>query len=336
MQDKHIVFLHHSEDRDLFINKVKYPKTIFHVGNNPQEGDIHIDPKYGMQSCFATWVLENYDNLPEYTILSQADPSEHVHEPLLAFDATLTGRWGSFCFARSLYDQYSLDWVKVNPIRTVAHEFGYGFHNDNNHFKFLYCFSPGEILFFHKNTLLEKPKSFYQKIIDIDLSNKFEEYNKQPLPPYAHIYLRKYHKELKSLSRKEQIETLTFHTKRPHSYIGFCYEALWFIFMADQKLFKLLEKSQACLGNKLYFDTRADKYNPYFKFEIPPYSDEDTLTKLQFLLLENDWFDWECPKYKKWRKTLVEKLLSDASKNNFDGEKILEVYKKIGYKHIAI
>ena len=43
MQDKHFIIIHKDEDRDIFINKLNYPKTVFHVGDNPQPGDIIVD-----------------------------------------------------------------------------------------------------------------------------------------------------------------------------------------------------------------------------------------------------------------------------------------------------
>ena len=132
MQDKHFVIVHYKEDRDIFINKLKYPKTVFHVGDNPEPDDIQIDPKHGSQALLAKYILDNYENLPDYVILSQADPTDHVHEPLLAFDSTLTGKWGSFCYARSMHNQYSTSWVRLNPIRSVARKLGIKFHNDNN------------------------------------------------------------------------------------------------------------------------------------------------------------------------------------------------------------
>jgi hypothetical protein len=336
MQNKHVVMLHKNEDRDIFINKLKYPKTVYHVGDNPEPGDIHVDPKFGLQSCFAMWILDNYDNLPDYVIFSQAEPSDHVHEPLLAFDSTLTAKWGSFCYARSMYDQYSLDWTKINPIRTLAHKLGYGFHNDNNIRKVLYYFFPGEILYISKEKILEKPKSFYELIISIDIENKFVDYVNENYPAYVYRYLRILHPELNSFSSKEKITQLTTHHKRPHSYIGFSFEALWFILLADKDLFDLLDSSQACLGNKFYFNTNNEKYDPNFKFSKFPYSNNVHETKINFKLFENDWFDWECPYYLKWRETLVEKTIWEGEQKGFDGQELLNFYEKIGYKHISL
>ena len=335
MQNKHVVLIHKSEDRDVFINKLKYPRTVYHVGNDPQEGDVHVDPKFGLQSCYAMWILDNYENLPDYVILSQADPSDHVHEPLLAIDSTLTSKWGSFCYARSMYDQYSMEWCNLNPIRTLAHELGYGFNNDNNVRKVLYYFFPGEILYISREKILEKPKSFYQQIIDIDIQNKFQEYVDRELPHYANFYLRYFHPELNSLTKKQKVAHLTNFPKRPHSYIGFSFEALWFILLADKDVFDLLDTSQACIGNKLYFDTKAEKYNYKFKFWKFPYAPDAQQTKLNFKLLENDWFDWECPYYLKWREKLVEKTIWEGQQRGFDGQELLNYYEKIGYKHIS-
>ena len=46
MQNKHVVVIHKDEDRDLFINKIKYPKTVYHVGDNPEKDDIETGDEH--------------------------------------------------------------------------------------------------------------------------------------------------------------------------------------------------------------------------------------------------------------------------------------------------
>ena len=165
MQDKHFIIIHKDEDRDIFINKLNYPKTVFHVGDNPQPGDIIVDKSSGNQSLLLKWIIENFYNLPEFVIFSQAYPDDHVHEPLLAIESTLTAGYGSFCYARPIYNQFSSSWVRINPIREFAHKLGLGFINDNNISKYLYCFGPGEIFYVSKEHILKRPISFYENLI---------------------------------------------------------------------------------------------------------------------------------------------------------------------------
>ena len=124
MQDKHFVFVHCKEDRDVLINKIKYPKTVYHVGNDLQPGEIQMSSKQGIEWIYMTWIVENYDNLPDYTIFSQAIADDHVHEPLLAFESTLTSGFGSFAFARSMYNQYTIDWVRCHPCASLLEKMG--------------------------------------------------------------------------------------------------------------------------------------------------------------------------------------------------------------------
>jgi len=337
MQDKHFVIIHCKEDRDIFINKCKYPKTVYHVGNDPQPDDVHLDPVYGTQTCLALWIIDNYDKLPDYVIFTQADPTDHVHEPLLAFESTLTGKWGSFCYGRSLYDQYSLCWCRINPIRNLAHDIGLGFHNDNNSYKSMYQIYPGEIMYMTREKILEKPKSFYEYMVKLDLDNKFVEYVNQEYPPYVKKMLDVFHPNLKHLSFKEKIEHLTSEIKeKPQSLIGWSWEALWQIIWADNDLFNLFNQSQMCLGNKLYFDTSKEQYDLKFKFEKFPFSENQNTTSMNLRLFENDWFDWNCPNYLKWRKTLVEKTIWEGEQRGFDGRQYLRYLEQCGYKHISL
>lgn len=337
MQDKHFVIIHKDEDRDIFINKLNYPKTIFHVGNDPQPGDIQVDKNLGNQSLFARWILDNYDNLPEFVIYTQAIPDDHVHEPLLAVESTLTSGYGSFCYARPIYDQYSSSWVRINPIRELAHKLGLGFINDNNICKHLYSFGAGEIFYVSKNKILEKPKSFYEDLISWNNDEKFFELVKNmELPDYLFKNIDLYHPELKKLSREEKIKKLTdkFDGKT-NGYSGWCYEALWTIIWASKDLFDLLDSSQACLGNTLYFDTRKNTYDDKFKFSRFPYSEDVNETKMNLKLLENDWFDWSCTHYLAWREKLIEKTIWEGEQRGFDGRGLLNFYERIGYKHIS-
>jgi hypothetical protein len=101
MQDKHVVIFHGTEDRDLFINKVPYSKTIYHIGNiggTPEPGDIIVDNRQSIDWIMAQYIVDHYDQLHEYTIFTQADPFAHVHEPLLAIQSTFTDKFGSFLF----------------------------------------------------------------------------------------------------------------------------------------------------------------------------------------------------------------------------------------------
>jgi len=60
-------------------------------------------------------------------------------------------------------------------------------------------------------------------------------------------------------------------------------------------MFNHLDTAQAALGNKLYFNTNFNVYDSKFKFSIFPFSHNTSETVMNFRLLENDWFDWDCP-----------------------------------------
>ena len=333
MQDKHIVIVHKDEDRDLFINKVTYPKTVYHVGDNPLPGEIHSDPKFYNQAFLAKWIIENFDNLPEYVIFSQAIPHDHVHEPVLAIDSTLTGDWGSFAFARCVYDQYSLEWVHTNPILLLAEKFGINFTNCQNIAKPLFITYPGEIMFISKRKILEKGKDFFQKIIDFSKDEVFFSLMRESQhPTYFWRYLYDNRPELRGLSHKEKVNTIVTNINKSFGLLGWSFESLWFYLLADNKTFNEINESQACLGNKLYFNTFSEKYED-FNFAKSPIND---LFINNFKNYENDWFDWNCPNYLKWRETLKEKIIWEGENQGFDGQMLLDYFERIGYKHISL
>ena len=341
MQNKHFLITHKNEDRSIFIDKVKYSKTIFHVGDNPQEGDIIKDPLKGFHTFFSEWVLENYNNLPDYVVVCQAIPGDHVHEPLLAIDATFTSDFGSLCYARSLYNQYSTNWGHgfSMPLRTLLHELGLGFINDNNVEKSLYMVYPGEINFVSRKRILEKPKSFYEKLSSLD-SNKaiYNIIDNQEFPRFFYEDIKRNFPQYKNHSNKQLLEIFTDKTKVNEKYglLGLCLESLWMIIFAGREQFKTLEKSQAVIGNKLYCDIKKSSYDANFNFNIFPYNNDPNVTKINLKLMENDWFKWNCPYYLKWRKTLVEKTIWEGEQRGFDGKQLLEFYERVGYKHISL
>jgi hypothetical protein len=338
-QDKHVIILHCEEDREVFINKLKFPKTVFHVGNNPQPGDIVVDKKFGYQRLFATWILDHYDNLPEYVILTQAIPDDHVVEPLLAMNCTFTNSWGSFAYARSMYNQWSTNWVKIMPIREIAHFLGSGFHNDNNVSKNLYYFHPGEIFYVSRKKLLEKPKSFYEKIIMLDNKEFYFEFLKSdPKPYYFWNDILKYHPELNGLPKEDKLkrlENLEWNIERDFGFSGLIFETLWFYIWADKNLFDTIDTAQACIGNELYFNTKLDKYDADFIFYPFPYHPSIQQSMMNFRLLENNWFDWDCPNYLKWREALIHQTVLEGESKGFDGLKYIKQLEQYGIKHIS-
>lgn len=335
MQDKHFVFVHCKEDRDVLINKIKYPKTVYHVGNDPQPGEIHLKNRPGILWIFMTWIVDNYDNLPDYTIFSQAIADDHVHEPLLAFDATLTSDFGSFAFARSLYNQYTTDWVRCHPCASLLEKVGLKLHNVNNTSKPIFICYPGEINFLSKKKILEKPKAFYEKLIELDNDDTFyEDFLNERKPGFFYIDSRKYHPNVRKLSNQELFAERTIRDKT--SYFGRTFEALWFYVFADRHTFDRLDTAQACMGNKLYFNFDRKKYSLYTKFTPFPFSDDNFYTILNFKMFENDWFDWNCPNYLKWRETLKEKMIWEGQQMGFDGQGLLDYFEQAGYKHISL
>lgn len=335
MQDKHFVFVHCKEDRDVLINKIKYPKTVYHVGNDLQPGEIQMSNKQGIEWIYMTWIVDNYDNLPEYTIFSQAVADDHVHEPLLAFESTLTSGFGSFAYARSLYNQYTTDWVRCHPCASLLEKMGLKLHNINNASKTIFMCYPGVIFFVSRDKIREKPKSFYEKLIELDNDDTFyEDFINEQKPSYFYIDNRKYHKELRGLTNQELFNTRTVRDRT--SYFGRTCEALWYFIFADKNTFNRLNASQACLGNQLYFNTNRNKYDENFKFSIFPFSENSSETSINYKLLENDWFDWDCPNYIKWRESLVEKTIWEGEQRGFDGRGYLNYLQRMGYKHISL
>lgn len=337
MQNKHFIIIHNDEDRNIFINKLKYPKTIYHVGNNPEPDDICIDKNTSNQTILINWIIRNYNNLPDFVIYSQSIPDDHVHEPLLAIESTLTAGYGSFCYARQIYNQFSSSWVRLNPIRELAHKLGLGFTNDNNISKNLYCFGPGEIFYVSRQKIHEKPISFYENFIYWNTDEKiFQLLEEAKKPNYLFENINKYHPELKELSRYEKFKKLIQKDpNKTNGYSGWSYEALWMIIWANKDFFNLLDVSQECLGNKLYFDLKKNNYDINYKFSKFPYTSNISQTIMNFKLLENDWFDLKCPAYQKWRKTLIEKTVWEGQQRGFDGLEYVKQLEQNGIKHIS-
>jgi hypothetical protein len=334
MQEKHFVIVHCKEDRDVFINKLNHPKTVYHVGGNPEPGDVSISNKQGIEWIYNTWIVDNYDNLPEYTIFTQAIPDDHVHEPLLAFESTLKSGFGSFAYARSLYNQYTTDWVMCHPCGLLLEILGFKLHNLYNIPKSLFMCYPGVIFFVSREKIREKPKSFYENMIKLhDDEALYEAFEKQEKPDWFYSDITKYHPHLNGLSKEEIFKKRTERLKG--SYFGLTCEALWYFIFASEEMFNYLDTAQAALGNKLYFNTKSQNYDPNFRFFVFPFSSSVQETIMNFKLLENDWFDWDCPNYKKWRKTLVEKTIWEGEQRGFDGRQYLNFLEQSGYKHIS-
>ena len=340
MQDKHVIIVHCKEDRDIFINKVKFPKTVFHVGNSPEQGDVVRHNKSGYQSLFASWILENYDNLPEFVIMTQAVPDDHVIAPLLAIESTFTNDWGSFAYARSIYNQWSTGWHKIIPLSEMAHELGLKFHNVNNVSKNMFFFHPGEIFYVSRKKILERPKSFYEKIMQFDnKENYFKVLKKEPKPPYFWNDISKFHPELNGLSKEQKLEKLEipeWNLERDFGFSGLAFEALWFFIWADTDTFDIIDTAQACLGNKLYFNTKFKTYDESFSFVKFPFSKNPYETMMNFRMFENNWFDWSCPNYLKWREALVKQTILEGERKGFDGLELVKLYENYGYKHISL
>ena len=350
MQDKHFVIFHGREDRDIFINKVNYSKTIYHIdgiGGESEPGDIVVGNQQVTDWIIAKYIVDNYDNLHEYTIFTQADLRDHVHEPLLAIESTLTDQFGSFCYARSLYEQYTLTWGRLHSVYLSSKRLGLDFHNANNARKFIYFCCPGSIFYVHRDRIREKPKSFYENLIlcdnDADFFKYVEEYDH---PAWLWNEISRLHPELKSLSKKEKIAKLTkdipkattLNASKPKDdYFGVSTEPLWSsIIFAGKDLFDLMDTAQATIGNKLYFDLRKNNYDINFKFSRFPYSPNMSETILNFKRLENNWFDWDCPNYLKWREALIEKTIWEGEQRGFDGLEYVKYLEQSGCKHISL
>ena len=349
MQDKHFVIFHGREDRDIFINKLNYTKTIYHIdgiGGEAEEGDIVVGNQQVTDWIIAKYIVDNYDNLHEYTIFTQADLRDHVHEPLLAIESTLTDKFGSFCYARSIYEQYTLSWGRLHSSYLSSKRLGLEFHNANNSRKFIYYCCPGSIFYVHRDRIREHPKSFYENLIQCDNDEDFFDYViNYDHPDWLWAEINNLHPELKNLSKKEKIKKLTKDipngltlngSKPKDDYFGVSTEPLWSsVIFAGKDLFDLMDTAQATVGNKLYFDTNKSKYNTNFKFYAFPYSRSMFRTILNFKLLENNWFDWNCPNYLKWREKLIEKTILECEKLGYDGLEYVRFLEESGYKHIS-
>jgi hypothetical protein len=57
---------------------------------------------------------------------------------------------------------------------------------------------------------------------------------------------------------------------------------------------------------------------------------------MNFRLLENDWFDWDCPNYLKWREALIHQTVLEGESRGFDGRELIKYYENFGYKHISL
>lgn len=339
MQNKHVVIFRANEDRDLFINKVKYPKTVYQIEGKgkPEEGDIVVSSRQSTDWIIANHIVENYDNLPDYFIFSQANPNDHVHEMLLAIDSTFKGGYGNFAYARSIYNQYSTNWNKCYPVKVVAEMLGLGFHNVDNCSKYIYYCQPGGIFYVSKEKILEKPKSFYQNLHDCDNDdNLLEILKNHEFPDYFWTDLNKYFPQYKKLSKEEKLKNRIGSSGRRQDIFGLALEPLWFYLFADKKLFNELDYAQATMGNKLYFDTSKNTYNSNFAFSKFPFSINTSQTILNFKKLENDIFDWNCPYYKKWRKALIEKTIWEGQQKGFDGLEYIKYLEYNGVKHITL
>ena len=338
MQNKHVVIVHSHEDRDIFINKLKYPKTVYHVGNDLQEGEIPMDPSMGFPAIMATWILDNYENLPDFVIFAQPNPYDHVIEPLLAIDSTLTGDWGSFSYGRSMYNQYSTNWVRYNPIRTILHEFGIHFFNDNNVSKNIFFFYPGDHFYISKKRILERSREFYEKFIYWDKQDNFFNLVYSEKKPF-HFWqdVDKFFPQYKELSRKEKFDKIAAPIPgRDWGYFGYTTEVLFSYLFGDKDFLRTINLGQASIGNKLYFNTNNNTYDPNFIFARYPYSLSPSQTAFNFKKFENTWFDFDCPYYLKWREALVKVTLSEGQRMGFDGQELLNYFQQIGYKHISL
>lgn len=341
MQDKHIVVVHYNEDRNILINKLKdgkYPYTIYHKGNSPESGDVVL-PNHGK----GDWVqfkhiVDNYDNLPEYLIFTQANPDDHVHEFLLAIESTFTSGYGSLCYARSMYGQYRQGDPNLHPIQQLSHLIGIGFNNDLNSSKFIYYCCPGTIFYVSRDRIRQRPKEFYQNLIDIELSGESFCYDismNTKYPDFFYNIINTHFQNVKGLNFKDKLKKICTPIN-PKQYIyGATLEPLYFHIFSNLQLHEKINYAQSALGNKLYFDVNDNTYTGK-EFEIYPYSNNVSKTILNFKLLENDWFDWNCPHYLKWREKLVEKTIWEGEQRGFDGRQLLEYYKKVGYKHISL
>lgn len=349
MQDKHVVIFRGKEDRDIFINKINYSKTVYQIdgiGGKAESDDIVVGNQQGTDWILATYIVDNYDNLHEYTIFTQADPSDHVHEMLLALDSTFTDKYGCFCYARSLYEQYTLTWARLHATTLSAQRLGMDYKNSLNTRKFIYICEPGTTFYVHRDRIRERPKSFYENIIKCDNDKDFFEYViNYNHPQWLYDEINKLHPNLRSKSNKDKIVELTLNVPRSYTlnanklrddYFGVSTEPLWALIFSGKQKFEFLENAQSKIGNTLSFSARNSELNIIENSENGFFSNNLQKTILNFKLLENSWFDWDCPYYLKWREKLIEKTIWEGEQRGFDGKQMLEFYKRIGYKHISL
>jgi hypothetical protein len=212
---------------------------------------------------------------------------------------------------------------------------GLKLHNVNNACKPIFICYPGVIFYASRDKIREKPKSFYEKLIELDNDDTFyEDFLNEEKPSFFYNDNRKYHPDVRGMNNDELFKARTVRDKT--SYFGRTCEALWFYIFADKQLFNHLDTAQACIGNKLYFNVNNEKYNFYLKFIPFPFSQDNFHTILNFKMFENDWFDWNCPNYLKWRESLKEKMLWEAQRMGFDGQGLLDYFEQAGYKHISL
>lgn len=320
MQDKQIVFARYKENKEKLINKVKYSKVVYCGSNEPTEDDIKI-PDVGLEAyAYIYHIVNNYDNLNEYTIFTQADPDPHVESFELAIDSTFTGGFGSFCYARSLMTQYGQGWVRSLPLKQVMNELGIYFDNDNNCSKNMYCVLPGTAFYVSRDRIRQRPKSFYQKMLEICNDKKMIELLlNYEYPHWYYNDISIFYPKLRGLSRKSKLEKLAEEdTGRNGNIAGCTFEALWYTIFLSLEQLDILNKKQMSIGNS--FGTYSN----------------NGIDKMFFKLMENDAFDYDCPNYLKWREKLIEKTMGEGIKFNFNPNELLEYYKSVGYKHITL
>lgn len=327
MQDKHIVLVRYKEDRDRLINKLKYPSTVYCTGPDPVEGEISI-PNIGLESYgFLHYLVNNYDNLPEFTIFSQGDPDPHVESFELAIDSTLTGGFGSFCYARSILGQYAQGWVRSLPLIQFLKELGIEFDNINNCSKNLFSVLPGVAFYVSRDRIRQRPKSFYEKMFAMCNDDVMREllFNYR-YPEWYYQELFNAYPHLRGISRKAKLEKISEGNgdARPGVIVACLFEALWYTLFQSLENLELINKSQALVGTV------------YEKKNQGPIVRDPSMTKMNLKLLENDAFDYDCPNYLLWRNKLIEKTVGEGVKFNFNPDDLYKFYASVGYKHITL
>lgn len=315
MQDKQIVMVRYKEDRDRLITKLKYPTIVYCTGPEPHPSEIPI-PNIALETYgFAKYLVDHYDNLPEYTIFSQADPDPHVESFELAIDSTFTGGFGSFCYARSIHNQHAIGNVMLYPLKQIMNELGIFFKNDTSKIKPMYLTLPGMVFYLHRNKILEKPKYFYEKLLsmcnDQYMSDLITNY-KYPNWFYNEIIF--HYPDLNGMPRKEKLKLLADPYRcgsiRPGNFVSGSFECLWWTMFQSKENLEKLDKKLITMDKKIDI--------------------------MFFRNMENDWFKWDCPYYLKWREKLIEKTMREGQQRGFDGKQLLEFYERVGYKHISL